>query len=229
MTGSTTEIWGDLFWAAAGAAAAFSGLIFVAVSGEHRPSARGRQPIRRQLPHRPCPGSSPRPPNVLVISIVRLTPAIPRGAFAAFILVAGAESAISPIRALREPEPAWPWPGSRSPQVTVAASSGARPRSPPLCSSRRSTPGSSLWRLCDSSCPRRRIARTSTPASLAHRSGGEISVTAGTALGREHTACHLEGDRPPRVPDTPLLEWPGVGHAPVADAVEQSRRAEFVR
>jgi glyoxylase I family protein len=67
------------------------------------------------------------------------------------------------------------------------------------------------------------------PASLARRSGGEVSVTAGTAIGREDAAGHLEGDRPPRVPDAPLFEWPGVGHAPVADAVKQSRRAEFVR
>ena len=39
--------------------------------------------------------------NVLVISLVGLTPSIPRGALAAFILVVTVESAISPVRALR--------------------------------------------------------------------------------------------------------------------------------
>jgi hypothetical protein len=38
--------------------------------------------------------------NVLVISIVGLTPTIHRGALAAFILVVAAESGISPVRAI---------------------------------------------------------------------------------------------------------------------------------
>lgn len=38
---------------------------------------------------------------MLAISLVGLTPTIPRGVFAAFILVVAAESAISPIRSLQ--------------------------------------------------------------------------------------------------------------------------------
>jgi hypothetical protein len=101
MTGYATESWGDPFLAAAGATAALSGLIFVAVSvnigpvleadmrsGENFLTGRALEALVALL-------------NVLAISIVGLTPTIPRGAFAAFILVVAAESAISPVRALR--------------------------------------------------------------------------------------------------------------------------------
>jgi hypothetical protein len=101
MTGYTTEGWGDLFLAAAGAGAALAGLIFVAVSvnigavleadrqsGENFLTGRALEALVALL-------------NVLVISIVGLTPTISRGVFAAFILIIAAESVISPVRAVR--------------------------------------------------------------------------------------------------------------------------------
>ncbi|MGI8448606.1 MAG: hypothetical protein ACR2MP_15800 [Streptosporangiaceae bacterium] len=96
----TTEGWGDLFLAAAGATAALSGLIFVGLSvnirtvldadqreGQNFLTGRALEALAALL-------------IVLVISLVGLVPAIPRGALAAFILLTGAGSAISPVRAL---------------------------------------------------------------------------------------------------------------------------------
>ena len=96
----STEGWGDLFLAAAGATAALSGLIFVGLSvniravlaadkreGQNFLTGRALEALAALL-------------IVLVISLVGLVPAIPRGALAAFILLAGAGSATSPVRAL---------------------------------------------------------------------------------------------------------------------------------
>jgi hypothetical protein len=101
MTGYATDGWGDLFVAAAGAGAVLTGLIFVAVSvniaavleadrhaGDNFLTGRALEALVALL-------------NVLVISTVGLTPTIPRGAFAAFILIVAAESAISPVRAMQ--------------------------------------------------------------------------------------------------------------------------------
>lgn len=101
MNGYSTEAWGDLFVAAAGAGAVLTGLIFVAVSvnigavleadrrsGENFLTGRAVEALVALL-------------NVLVISLVGLVPTIPRGALAAFVLLVAAESIISPIRAIQ--------------------------------------------------------------------------------------------------------------------------------
>ncbi len=101
MTGYTTNNWGDFFVATAGAAAVLTGLIFVAVSVNIRPvldadaQAGGNFLTGRALE------ALVALLNVLVISVVALTPTIPRGVLAAFILVVAAESAISPVSAVR--------------------------------------------------------------------------------------------------------------------------------
>jgi modulator of FtsH protease len=100
MAAYTTEGWGDLFLAAAGATAVLSGLIFVGLSvniksvlaadqreGQDFLTGRALEALAALL-------------IVLVVSLVGLVPAIPRGALAAFILVAGLGSATSPVRAL---------------------------------------------------------------------------------------------------------------------------------
>src|SRR3984885_1288891 len=101
MTGYTTEGWADLFVASAGAGAVLTGLIFVAVSvnigavleadrqsGENFLTGRALEALVALL-------------NVLVISIVGLTPTISSGVFATSILIVAAESAISPVQAVR--------------------------------------------------------------------------------------------------------------------------------
>jgi modulator of FtsH protease len=101
----TTEGWGVLFLAAAGATAALSGLIFVGLSvnirtvlaadkrdGQNFLTGRALEALAALL-------------TVLLISLVGLVPAMPRGALAAFILVAGAGSATSPVRALLASRP----------------------------------------------------------------------------------------------------------------------------
>jgi modulator of FtsH protease len=98
--GYSPEGWGAFFLAAAGATAALSGLIFVGLSlnirtvlntekreGQNFLTGRAIEALAALL-------------VVLVISLVGLTPGIPRGALAAFILVTGLGSATSPIRAL---------------------------------------------------------------------------------------------------------------------------------
>lgn len=100
ITGYSPEGWAALFLAAAGATAALSGLIFVGLSvniktvrdadqreGQNFLTGRALEALAALL-------------IVLVISLVGLTPGIPRWALAAFILLAGLGSATSPVRAL---------------------------------------------------------------------------------------------------------------------------------
>jgi hypothetical protein len=101
MAGYTTEGWSEFFICAGGAAAALSGLIFVGLSvnigtvleydkraGQNFLTGRAIEALVDLL-------------NVLVISVVGLTPDIRRWALAAFILLVTSESAISPARVLR--------------------------------------------------------------------------------------------------------------------------------
>jgi hypothetical protein len=100
VTGYTTDGWGDLFVAAAGATAALSGLIFVAISVNIGPVLEADKRTGQNFLTGRALEALVALLNVLAISLVGLTPTIPRGAFAAFILVVAAESAISPVRAL---------------------------------------------------------------------------------------------------------------------------------
>ena len=99
MTGYNLEGWGDLFVAAAGATAALSGLIFVGLSvnlhavleldrraGDNLLTGRAIEALVALL-------------DVLVISLVALTPTIDPGVLAGFILLTAISSAISPTRA----------------------------------------------------------------------------------------------------------------------------------
>jgi hypothetical protein len=99
VTGYSTEGWGELFVAAAGATAALSGLIFVGLSvniqevleierrdGSNYLTGRAIEALVALL-------------NVLVISLVALTPGIHRWILACFILLTAGTSAISPARA----------------------------------------------------------------------------------------------------------------------------------
>ena len=110
IAGYSPEGWGDLFLAAAGATAALSGLIFVGLSvniravpdldkesGSNFLTGRALEALVALL-------------NVLVISVVGLTPSISRGALAAFILAVSIERAIS-HRCGRC------WPGAASPSL----------------------------------------------------------------------------------------------------------------
>jgi hypothetical protein len=100
VSGYSTEGWGELFVAAGGATAALSGLVFVAVSiNIHKVLELDKRTGRNFLTGRALEALVALL-NVLVISIVALTPAIPRGVLAAFILLTAADSAISPVRAL---------------------------------------------------------------------------------------------------------------------------------
>jgi hypothetical protein len=99
MNGYGLEGWSDLFLASAGAAAALSGLIFVGLSvnirtvldldrgtGDNFLTGRAIEALVALL-------------NVLVISLVALTPTIDRGVLVGFILLSALISAISPTRA----------------------------------------------------------------------------------------------------------------------------------
>jgi hypothetical protein len=116
----STRDWGDLFLAAAGATAALSGLIFVGLSvnvrtvldidkrdGGNFLTGRALEALVALL-------------NVLVISIVALTPTIGDGVLASFILVVAAESAISPVRALRVGRARGALPGSTVVRIVMA-------------------------------------------------------------------------------------------------------------
>jgi hypothetical protein len=100
MTGYSTNGWGELFLAAAGATAALSGLIFVGLSvniktvldidrrvGSNFLTGRAIEALVALL-------------SVLVVSLVALTPTIAADSLAAVILVTAAISTISPLRAL---------------------------------------------------------------------------------------------------------------------------------
>ena len=96
----TAQVWGAFFLAAAVAAAALSGLIFVGLAAAIKTvQAAGQREGRNFLAGRVLEAAAALL-IVLVISLVGLVPGIPRGALAAFILVAGAGSAIVPVRAL---------------------------------------------------------------------------------------------------------------------------------
>jgi hypothetical protein len=93
IAGYSPEGWGDLFLAAAGATAALSGLIFVGLSVN----------IRTVLDTEKREGQNfltGRAAEALAALLIVLTPGIPRGALAAFILLSGLGSATSPVRAL---------------------------------------------------------------------------------------------------------------------------------
>ena len=121
MAAYSTEGWGDLFLAAAGATAALSGLIYVGLSvniravlaadkreGQNFLTGRALEALAALL-------------IVLVISLVGLVPAIPRGALAAFILLAGAGSATSPVRALLASRSGAAQPGAIQPEAALDA------------------------------------------------------------------------------------------------------------
>ena len=100
MTGYSTEGWGELFLAAAGATAALSGLIFVGLSV----NIRTVLDIDKRVGHNFLTGRAIEALvallNVLAISLVALTPSIPRYVLAGFILLIAGGSAVSPARAL---------------------------------------------------------------------------------------------------------------------------------
>jgi modulator of FtsH protease len=100
MAGYSPEGWGDFFLAAAVATAALSGLIFVGLSVSIR-SVLDTEKREGQnfLTGRAIEALGPLL-IVLVISLVALTPDIPRWALVTFILLCGLGSATSPIRAL---------------------------------------------------------------------------------------------------------------------------------
>ena len=115
MAAYSTEGWGDLFLAAAGATAALSGLIFVGLSVNIRTVlAAGKREGQNFLTGRALEALAALL-IVLVISLVGLVPAIPRGALAAFILLAGAASATSPVRALLASRSGAAQPGAAQP------------------------------------------------------------------------------------------------------------------
>jgi|ERR1700722_454312 hypothetical protein len=101
MSGYATTGWSEFFLAAAGATAALSGLIFVGLSVNVRTvielDKQGGTPFLTGRAIEALVALL----NVLVISIIALTPTIPRGVLAGFILVVACESGISPARVLQ--------------------------------------------------------------------------------------------------------------------------------
>ena len=94
------QVWNALFLAAAVATAALSGLIFVGLCVNIRTVlAAGQREGQNFLTGRAFEALAALL-IVLVVSLIGLVPAIPRGALAAFILVAGLASATLPVRAL---------------------------------------------------------------------------------------------------------------------------------
>jgi modulator of FtsH protease len=91
--------WHDLFVAAAGAAAALSGLIFVAVSINLRDIFALEKKVGSTYLTGRALESLVALLIVLAISLVGLDPSISRAFFAGFLLFCAAGSAVSPIRA----------------------------------------------------------------------------------------------------------------------------------
>lgn len=97
---TTTAGWAEFFVATASATAALCGLIFVGLSVNiDILLALDRRGGRRFLSGRALEARVALL-NILAVSVVALTPTIPRIALAAVVLLVAAESAISPIRAL---------------------------------------------------------------------------------------------------------------------------------
>jgi len=96
----SVEAWHELFLASAGAAAALSGLIFVAVSINLREILAAEMKVGSSYLTGRALESLVALLVVLAISIVGLDPSISRGAFAAFLILSVAVSAVSPARAV---------------------------------------------------------------------------------------------------------------------------------
>jgi hypothetical protein len=90
--------WTEFFLAAAGAAAALSGLIFLGLSVNIRTVLDADQRVGQNFLTGRAVEALVALLNVLAVSPVALTPAISRGVLAAFILLVAAEAAISPVR-----------------------------------------------------------------------------------------------------------------------------------
>ena len=100
IAGYSPGAWGAFFLAAAVASAALSGLIFVWLSVNIRTVLDSQQREGQNFLTGRAAEALAALLIVLVISLVGLTPGIPRGALAAFILLSGLASATSPVRAL---------------------------------------------------------------------------------------------------------------------------------
>src|ERR1700685_3045804 len=92
------ETWHDFFIAAAGATAALSGLIFVAVSINLRDILAEEKKIGSSYLTGRALESLVALLIVLGISLVGLDPSLDRAAFAAVLLVSAAGAAVSPAR-----------------------------------------------------------------------------------------------------------------------------------
>lgn len=105
IAGYSPEGWGDLFLAAAGATAALSGLIFVGLSVNIRTVLEADQRDGQNFLTGRALEALAALLIVLVISLVGLTPDIPRWALVTFLLITGLGSATSPVRALLASRP----------------------------------------------------------------------------------------------------------------------------